>query len=108
MSDNTGYITLVNTATESPFRSYSPRPDTIRAVKLTKDNLKAVGAYMLKALGGKVEVTEKGIFRGAAPADFITPLFVPGEWVIEEYDYERGVPTFRRAGLVDRQKYDLR
>ena len=98
------------------FDAYSPKLDTIKAQKLTKDSLHEVAAYILRKLGGKVEVGDDFIGLGdkvTSPVDGRPIVFEGGilavdEWVVEEWLYEVNRLNFRSALLSERKKYDLR
>lgn len=98
------------------FNSYTPKPDNIKAVKLTKHNLSDVAAYILKEVGGAVTFDEAGVAIGElihSPVDGTVVgatrgMFEIGDWISEEYDYVANVVRFRKLGITDRQKYDLR
>lgn len=97
----------VTTKEGTLFEDIRPAPDTLRAVKLTKENLRDVAAEILKATG-EIYFTEDGIYPKAPPSDYVSPTFRVGDWVIEGYSYAKGEKRYRRATLKDRQKYDLR
>lgn len=86
------------------FGSHAPKEDTIKAVKLTKDNLRSVGAYILTVLGGPVSVSDVVTVGDLG----LVSTFTVGDWVVEEFDYLHGIFSFRAATLDERKKYDLR
>lgn len=90
------------------FSTRGPKPDAIRAVKLTDDNLKEVGAYFLKALGGIVEVNADEAPRGVVRVVDHYASFYVGEYIVEEWDYKADRVKFRVANLTERERYDLR
>ena len=98
-------FTLVNPSDDALFSTRQPKSDAIKTVKLSEDNLKAVGAYALKAIGGEVEIIEDEVGPGLR-IGFAT--YRPGEWIIESYDHRTRTARFSRARLYDRVKYDLR
>lgn len=88
-------------SSDAGFTNRSPKPDTLRAVKVTKDNIKQLAADLAKA-GNDVEWESKTAFRANSA------LFAVGTWMVEVYDYVSGINIYRSASLADRQKYDLR
>ena len=103
------------TMSDSVFSVRSPKPDSIKAVKLTCDNIRNIGAELLKR-GFAVEVVDNPRLakeRGYPSAvqgvlsiggvDFLT-----GDWLVEEFDFAVNETVFRRASVADRQKYNLR
>lgn len=95
----------VITTGDGVFNARSPKADAIRAVKLTEKNVREVAAYILKALGGKVEVVEGQWITQGGP---MAPNLYIDRWVVEEYDYVAEAPRFRHATQAEREKYDLR
>lgn len=96
----------------SQFRAYPAKPDGIKAVKLTKSNLKAVAAEVLKNTKLAVQVDETGFNAGPAPSPVdgaIRPdRYEIGDWIAESYDYLEGRVLYRPVSLMERQNYDLR
>lgn len=91
----------------SPFSDRAPKSDSLKAVKLTADNAREVAAYILKRLGGTIEVKPHNLrfvregqdFGESAPFD---------KWLVEDYDYHDNKLRFRVASVGERSKYDLR
>lgn len=104
---------------DSVFSVRSPKPDSIKAVKLTCENIRNVGAELLKR-GFKVEVnTDMAVLTLAVvakkyPVGTMGVLtigsdeFLTGEWLVEEFDFVANKAVFRKASVADRQKYNLR
>ena len=106
------------TMSDSVFSVRSPKLDSIKAVKLTHDNIRDVGAVLLKrgfkvavnlditvafsAVGGKYPPGTMGVLTIGSDE------FLTGEWLVEEFDYVENKAVFRKASVGDRQKYDLR
>lgn len=109
---NNGYAAaagIVSNPDASPLAFHQPKPDGVMAVKLTKDNLQRVAHYAKKAAqAAEVTITDQGFSLGKQPADFLTPQFVIGEWIVEEYDFVLEKSIFGVAGVTTRQKYNLR
>lgn len=84
------------------FNHHSPKPDNIKAVKLTEDNLHDVGGRIFAA-GYAIEVVD-----GILKVDVGNQYFSPGTWIVEEYDFRLEKIAFRRATSTEREKYDLR
>lgn len=92
------------------FKPRAERELPFKATKLTRDNAKEVAAYILKTLGGRVEVEE---IAGTNPPRIAVRIggfnsFHDGQWIVEEFDYSTNLPTFRQATLGERQARDLR
>ena len=80
------------------------KPDAVKAVKLTPSNLESVAGHILETAGGRVELAEGEIRFGSTPLRSVRA----GDWVIEEYNYVSERVEYRRATMVDHQRYDLR
>lgn len=95
---------------ESLFSKYIPTPDQLKAVKLTKDNIDYVAAYIRKVAKLPVEASSDGIVIGR-----LVRLPV-GQWIVEVYNYENVSDSllpndstyFRAANLEERRKYGLK
>ena len=105
---------------DSVFSARSPKPDSIKTVKLTCDNIRNVGAELLKR-GFKVEVNTdmlglafSSVGGGKYPPGTMGVLtigsdeFLTGEYLVEEFDYVENKPVFRKASVKERQRFDLR
>jgi hypothetical protein len=93
----------------SQFRAQYEKTSEFKSVKLTKDNVRDIGAEIGKKLGGEILVGDESI--GLPPFSALgTPAveLVEGDHIVEGWDYETGKPTFRVATLEERQTYDLR
>lgn len=107
---NYATLTIMPTAdgrSTSLFQHKSPKPEGIKAVKLTEANLQEVAAYVLKVYG-HAKVVEGGIFPCQPPADWVSPTFPIGNWIVEEYDYSTYKTRLRSASADERERYDLR
>lgn len=104
----------VSTIPASPFDTHTPKEESIKAVKLTIENMKDVAADILTKVGGKVNVVTN--IAEYTALGFTMPvltigddaIFNPGEYIVEEYDYVVNKPVFRKASVADRQRFDLR
>lgn len=107
MTDAVLTWTVSPPANDGPLATRNPKADQIKAIKLTDDNVQEVAGYILKTIGGKVEVESLG---NAGLAIYVggTYLARVGYWLTETYDYVNGTPVFHMAVLADREKYDLR
>lgn len=106
MSSDNGYVMqnvvmTIGGGDSDTFQTRTPKAESIKTVKITKDNIKKVAALLVKA--GK-DVNWRG--RTAFIADSLG--FGVGDWVVEEYDYELSVTFYRVATLAEREKHDLR
>lgn len=81
----------------SVFNTHTEKAPSIRAVKLTKDNVKDVAALLAKD-GQTVRLTE----------DSINNLWRVGDWIVENYDYDDGEISYYKATAAERRKFDLR
>jgi hypothetical protein len=93
--------TVLFSSSDGPFATRSPKPDQLKVVKLTKQNLKEVAAYVMKNHGGVLEVRSGTLVIDGT-------LFTPGDYLVEEYDHGGGFTNYRVATLDERTKYDLR
>lgn len=88
------------------FTARSPKPDSIKAVKLTEGNVRDVAAHILKAIGGKVKVEDDRL--SVHEGDFLHLSARVDQWIVEKYDYWFERVRFSTATTREREKYDLR
>lgn len=78
------------------------KPDKkFRAEKVTKDNVRELALQAGRRVGGEV-ISDEGFFV------VNRSRFDVGDWVVEGFNYETNVPTYRKATLAEREEYDLR
>lgn len=83
------------------FSYRTPKPDQITVVKLEKANLTEVAKVMVHKFGPEVSVITDGINYG-------NRTFRVGQFIVQDYNYDSCVITYRVATLDERIKYDLR
>ena len=97
----------------SPFQYRAPKPEGVKAAKLTKKNIGAVAAHIRESLdilktdkeSVNVTVDNRSI---SYPDGFRSGYFEVGQWVLEEWDYVHDKATFRVASIDERKQYDPR
>lgn len=95
----------------SPFGERTPKPKSIKAVKLTADNVHEVGKYVADKLGGGLWIDPGGRTLSAWQEDDPSNVAITapyGSWIIERYSYGLERVDFRLARWDEREKYDLR
>lgn len=107
-------IKLPNAPKEEPvsttFRVREAADKTFRSVKVTKENVRELGAEIGRKLDTEVITSSDSIGVGPFSPLSTTPAveFPVGTHIVEGWDYNRGVATFRAATLEERETYDLR
>lgn len=107
-SGNMSQSITIDWGTVMPFSERSPKPDTIKAVKLTEDNLRAVGGYIFQTTGQRVELADDSVGGLRVGSSLSVDRYRAGDWLVEDYDYIARETFFRLANLGERQKFDLR
>lgn len=94
----------------TPFRYREAADKTFKSVKVTKDNVRELAVYVGEKLDTEVIAGSESFGVGPFSPMSTTPVveFPVGTHIVEGWDYERGVPTFRKATLEERETYDLR
>lgn len=112
---------FADTGKDASFSHRAPKPKGVKAVKATRSNIDSLAKLLGKVADQVVIETGVTLYEdgeaehGAKTLtayfdDVLTGTLIvnEGDWVIEEYDYARNVPTYRLATLKDRVKHDLR
>ena len=81
------------------FLPHHPEDAKLTTVKLTKDNVVGVAKRLLG--GTPVSKDDESITYGDT-------TFKLGDWIVQEYDYEKNEDVFRVATLDERKTYQLK
>ena len=83
------------------WRTYSPKNGDVTAVKLTRDNFGPV-IHRVRQAGVNVLLIGDDFFTLPSGSVLV------GDWLLEDWDYGRGLPVYRVASSNERDWFDLR
>lgn len=95
------YTFTIESDKGGPFTPRNKPDKKFRAEKVTKNNVRELALQAGCRVGGEV-ISDDGFFV------VNRTRFEVGDWVVEGFNYEANVPTYRRATLIEREEYDLR
>lgn len=93
-------------ADSSPFRFREVVQQEFKAIKVTEGNVREIAGYILKSLGGSVEIDESSM--KSTIRHHLMKVATVGDWLVEEWDFTLDRLSFRVATVEERKLRNLR